>query len=130
MATRQELAQLFFSFREQKDVLAKAAKDLNSRLEEVEKELILQMENESLQNFRDSDHGLIYLREDIHATIEDSSQAFQWLREHNMSDIIKETVHSKTLSATVKDHGKIPGVKSFYQTKIGYKKDKSGGNDD
>lgn len=130
MTIRQELAEKFFSLREEKDVLAKTSKDLNKCLEEIEKQLILQMENENLQNFRDADHGLIYLREDIHATIEDPDQAFKWLREHNMSDIIKETVHSKTLSVTVKDHGEIPGVKSFYQTKIGFKRDKSGGNDD
>jgi len=99
-------------------------KVVNKELEGIERDLILSMENENLQNFKDSRFGLVYLREDLYASIEDSDKCFGWLEENNMHDVIRQTVHSKTLSAICKESGEIPGVKTYFQTKVGFRREK------
>lgn len=123
MATRQELTHQFVSMREEKEVLNQSLKDLNKRLEEVEKQLVVCMENENLTSFREKMIGTVFLSETVHATVEDFEACYAWLKENNQEDIVKQTIHARTLAATVKDHGEIPGVKAHYQTKIGIRRE-------
>lgn len=115
-----ELHKRYVVLREQKDELKKQLSEVQSQLDEAEVELVNWLENNSLTNVK-SELGTISLRAEVYARIDDEATAFSWLRENNMGDIIKETVHSKTLASLVKDNGDIPGVVSHYQTKISFR---------
>lgn len=117
-----EQAQTYFELRKKKDELEKALDDVKESLAETEKELVLYMENQNLQNFTDKTYGTIFLREQVYARIDDEGTAFGWFRDHNMGDIIKETIHNKTLCAVVKDNPEIPGVVTTWETKVGYRR--------
>ena len=122
---RKELSEVFFKCIEEKNSITKREKELNANLAEIEDRMVLVMENEDLQNFKDDRFGTVFLQYKVYASIEDQPKAFKWLRNNNMRDLIKFTVHAGTLAATVKEYGEIPGVKSTYKTKLGYRRDKS-----
>lgn len=119
---RQQLATEFYRLKERKADLEFALEQVKESITAVESRLVLVMENENLQNFKDGELGTFYLRTDVRASIADEIQAFQWLRDNGMDDIIKPTVHSKTLSAIAKDHPEIPGVNVYYQTRVSIRK--------
>lgn len=130
-SSRMELATKFFELRERKDKVAAELKDINGELDEVEKALVLSLESENLQNFKDARYGTIYLREAVYARVEDEEKFFPWLEETGQADVIKKVVHAKTLSSMVKNmtlDGKElpPGVTAQFMTEIGLRREKGG----
>jgi hypothetical protein len=122
MGNRQELAEKYAVLKQGKDRINEELKGINAALEDIEQQLVLTMENEGLQSFKDETFGTFYLRQEIYARVEDEEKAFAWLRAAEMEDVIKRSVHAKTLAALVKEHGEIEGVKSHYVTKIGMRR--------
>lgn len=113
-----ELHERFFDLRLKKDQLNQQLKEVQLELDQLESDLVLSMENEGLTQIK-SDRGTLYLRDEVYARIEDPNQAFAWLRDNEMGDMIKETVNAKSLSSLVKEKGEIPGVISHFVTKVG-----------
>jgi len=117
-----ERAQKYFELRKRKAEVEAQLDEVKGELAQVEKDLVLYMENQNLQNFTDKTFGTIYLREQVYARIDNEPIAFDWFESHNMSDIIKRTIHNKTLCAVVKENPEIPGVVTTWETKIGYRR--------
>ena len=120
--TRNTLTEEYAYLRATKDALAKEAKEVQAKLDKIEQQLVLVMENESLTSFKDERYGTVYLRDEVRASVKDESALFPWLQERNLDDVIKKTIHAKTLSSMVKDYPDMPGVEIFYQTKLGLRK--------
>lgn len=112
MTDRVTLTDKLFNLKEEKDELEKNLENIKAQLDEVKSDLINLMISEDLQSYKDDEYGTVYLDSRVFASIENQEVAFAWLREHNMGDVIKETIHSSTLSALAKDTGDIPGVKT------------------
>ena len=117
-----EQAQTYFDLRRKKADLEAELSEVKASLAVTEKELVLYMENQNLQSFNDKTFGTIYLREQVYARVDNESSAFGWFDKHQMGDIIKRTVHNKTLCAICKEHPEIPGVVATWETKIGYRR--------
>ena len=117
-----EQADKYFKLRQQKDEAEAVLAQVKEELGQVEKDLVLYMENENLQSFKDATFGTIYLREQVYARIDDEGKAFDWFRTHDLGDLIKATIHNKSLVAVAKENPEIPGVVTAYETKVGYRK--------
>jgi len=76
-------------------------KDLRMLAEEV---LCAQMEAVGIESFKTS-RGTFYTRSDFYASIPPDNRPviFEWLRDNDLGSLIKETVNSRTLSATIKE---------------------------
>lgn len=121
--TRQMLATTLAKLKKTKQGLEEALVDTNSQIEVTEQDLITVMENEGLEKFTDSEHGTFYIRQDVYASTSDQEALFKWLGENQMTDIIKQQVHPKTLAGIVRDHGmEIPGVRAFIKSKVGIRR--------
>ena len=77
---------------------------LKTRREHIEGSLFAEMENAGL-NSVNTDAGTFYRRVDTYCSIrkEEQEEAFAWLRNQDLGDIIQPTVNSKTLSAIMKE---------------------------
>lgn len=64
-----------------------------------------QMEAENMEVFKVTGIGRVQLTGDIHCNVESGKgpELIEWLREHGLSDIIKDNVNSSTLKATIKE---------------------------
>ena len=117
-----ELSAKYFALRSKRQEIEDELEKVKEECKDVEGQLVMWLENNALDKVSD-ENGTIYSRQEVYASIEDRNQAFTWLRENGMEDVIKETVHAKTLSAIVKEHAlNVPGVKAYYETKIGYRR--------
>ena len=120
----QELSQIRKLYKDTSDTLD----NLKEKKTQLEQALFLALENAGLQNVKGEDGTTFYRKEQLFANvkIEDKPKFFDWLRKHQMGDIIKEDVHPKTLTAFVKEqieHGnELPDyVKTFTRDTIGYR---------
>lgn len=122
-----EQARKYFEARIIRDNLKDELSKAQEALDECEKNLVLFMEANNLQNFKDAENGMVYLMEKMYSRIENEDIAFEWLKNNGLGDAIKQTIHSKTLSAIAKemfekDQQEIPGVVSTFETKVGFRK--------
>jgi hypothetical protein len=77
-------------------------KRANALLSAAEAELMSHMANIGVQSFRSG--GISFtVGVRVFASVENAEAALPWLREHGLAGLIKETVHSGTLSAAVKE---------------------------
>jgi hypothetical protein len=111
----------FFALRQRKESIEKELDQVKDEIGAVEQQLLLWLENNNLTQIK-GPNGTLFLRDEVYARIEDADTAFAWLEEHDMSDVIKRTVHAKTLSSIAKDQGEFPGIKVSLVTKIGFRK--------
>ena len=116
-------------------LIRKMYKDTSDTLENVkekktqlEQALFIALENAGLQNVKGEDGTTFYRREQFFANVkvQDKPVFFQWLRDNGMGDIIKEDIHSKTLTAFVKEQleheNPLPDcVNTFTRDTIGYR---------
>lgn len=92
-------------------VLARdAVDDLEEQLKEAKlhrdaKEAVLlsAMENAGVESFKDEEFGTLYQSDEYFASIRDQDTLYDYLRSNDLSGIIKETVHPKTLSGVIKE---------------------------
>lgn len=122
MEARKDLTEKYVGLRNKKEQIEADLALVKEEIGLVEGQLLLAMENESLSSFADERFGTIYIRDEVRASEEDQEKLFSWLKENKLEDLIKTSVHSKTLSALAKEHPDIPGVKVFIQTKLGIRR--------
>ena len=118
----QQAAQKFFEIRNRKDDLETQLELVKADYLETEKQLVLEMEANNLQNFTDAEQGMCYMREAIYARVADEEKCFEWLKANGLEGCLKTTIHNKTLGSLVKDKGEIPGVEYHLETKIGFRR--------
>ena len=122
MQSRKELSDRFLDLKDKRAALESQVDAVKEEQKQAEQDLILSMEEEGLQNFRDDERGLVYIRQDTFASVEDQAKLYAHLRANNMGDVIKETVNAKTLAAIAKEHPDLPGAKISYATRLGVRK--------
>jgi hypothetical protein len=61
------------------------------------------MDEQDITNITIEGVGRLGLTSDVYASIDDQEKAFTWLRENRRGDIIKETINSSSLKATIKE---------------------------
>lgn len=120
MQSRKELSDKFLDLRDKKSSLQDQLKPIEEAMLAAEQDLILSMEEEGLQNFRDDERGLVYIRQDTFASISDKDALLAHLTSNGMGDVI--TVNARTLSAIAKEHPDLPGIQLSYKTRLGVRK--------
>ncbi len=114
MSARQQLTEKFVALEEQKAEIKKQLSDIQVQIDETEEQLINCMQNEELESFKDERFGTIFLRNSCHAKIQDSFEAFNWLRKNGYGDVIKEVIPPSTLSAIMREiPDEVPGVHRY-----------------
>jgi hypothetical protein len=99
-----DLADELASLREQKDALAKAAKDNNSEIERVQGELIRKMSDSEVSNFnRRGNKFTLAVSSHFSQVTERREDLFAALRDNNCGDIIVEKIDPRTLSKMVNE---------------------------
>lgn len=103
-ATVFELADRLLDLRERKEQLSEQLKAVNAEIEEVDRQLAELMLAEEIQNFVRSGR-MFYLKTETYASAVSDRKAelIEWLKANGLGDIVQETVHPRTLSATVKE---------------------------
>lgn len=108
-----ELARQFKELRRQKKEKEQELKAIKEQMAEIEKELVTDMTDMELQNFK-LDGSTFYLRTDMHVNdVADSrEQLCEVLRNEGYGDLVKEQVPHQTLKAFVKElvaqEGEVP----------------------
>ena len=120
-------AQRYIELRLHKDDLEAQLKATQELLDVAENDLLFTMENLNMQSFRDKDHGLVYVSPDVRVKIEDEAATFAWFERNDLSDVIKRTIHNRTLCAMVKERKKdgledIPGVLVGWGNRINFRR--------
>ena len=116
-----KLAEEFFALKRRKEDINQQLKAVNEAIEIADKELQLWLESNELEQIKTSE-GTLFPRTECYARIEDEDLAFDWLKLHDMNDVIKRTVHGKTLASIAKDNPDIPGVVTSFVTKMGMRR--------
>lgn len=98
------LADRLVELRERKGRLQDELKAVNAEIENVDRRLAEAMTLEELQSFS-RDGRLFYLKTETYVspTAGARPRLIEWLKENGFGDIVQETVHHRTLSATVRE---------------------------
>ena len=98
------LADQLVELRERKGRLQDELKAVNAEIENVDRQLAEAMTWEELQSFS-RDGRLFYLKTETYVspTAGARPRLIEWLKENGFGDIVQETVHHRTLSATVRE---------------------------
>ncbi len=130
------LADRLVELRDRKDALQDELKAINAEIKEIDRELAEMMLSEELQNF--SRNGrMFYLRTDtyVSAIADRKPDLIDWLKANGLGELVQETVHPRTLTATVKElleeEGELPEgltelVHVYEETTVGLRKATSG----
>jgi len=130
------LADRLVELRERKDALQDELKAINAEIKEIDRKLAEMMLSEELQNF--SRNGRVYyLRTDtyVSAIADRKPDLIDWLKANGLGELVQETVHPRTLTATVKElleeEGDLPEgltelVHVYEETTVGLRKATSG----
>ena len=99
-----ELADRLRTLKDRKAELEDELKQVNAEIERVDQELAQAMVAEEIQNFVRGDK-LYYLKTEtyVSAVAERKPELIEWLKANGYDSIVQETVHPRTLSATVKE---------------------------
>lgn len=99
------LADTIAGDREKLRKLKEEERILRAKLEAEKAELAEMMTEEEVNNFRRGDRQFILTR-NLHAGVRGGRQDdfFEWLRKNDLGDLIRETVHVKTLESWVKSY--------------------------
>lgn len=130
-----ELADRLLELRNRKAELDELLKEVNAEIELMDQQLAEAMVAEELQSFVRGDK-LFYLRTETYVSpaAERKPELIEWLKANGLGDIVQETVHPRTLSATVKElmeenGDELPGdlaqlVNVYEKTTVGLRKAK------
>ena len=120
-----ELKQIntYINTRKEVEQLEATLKSAKERLDIAEKELVMFMENEGLQNFKTADGNMVYTREQLYVRIEENKEQdlFAWFESQHMGELIKQSIPNATLRSMAKDQ-EIPFIIVNRETKIGFRK--------
>ncbi len=99
-ATADTLADL----RDQKKKAEDALKEINEMISQTEEQLVAQMVEEEMQNFtRNGRQFVLTTRTYANAKSGMMPALCTWMRENGLKDMVKESIHPKTLQAWVKE---------------------------
>lgn len=100
--TMKKLSSRLAHLKADKAALEEKIKDeLNPEIEKTQTDLLQYMKSAGLTSFK-TDLGTFTSTSEMYVSAAAPELAFAWLREQGHGAIIKETVHSKTLSSTIK----------------------------
>lgn len=107
-----KLAAKLRELRERKKKLQDELKEVNAAIDQCEQALAEEMISQEVQNFN-LDGRTFYLSTQVYASpkADRKYELYQWLKDNGYGDMVQETVHSRTLSAFVKellDEGELP----------------------
>jgi hypothetical protein len=95
-----------YALREEKDALEARLKVVNEAKRDLEeRDIPKMMEDFEIESLRIEGIGTLFTKGELHAYIrvDDQEQAYSWLEERNMDDIIKRTIHHGTLKSWAKE---------------------------
>ncbi len=110
------IVERYIKKRREKDKLKQQLSALQQEIDDMERQVINYLENMNALSLK-TNIGTVSIGERFSAKICDSDQAFAWLRNANMGDVIKETVHHSTLASIAKEN-EIPGVVTSTHTYV------------
>lgn len=100
--TLKGLSEKFAALKKERESLEDQLELVKAKIKALGDELLPVMRKEDIEKFTTS-MGTVYIRNEEFAKIEDQEKAFAFFRDQGAGDIIKETIHSKTLTATFKE---------------------------
>ena len=99
-ATADTLADL----RDQKKKAEDALKEINEMIAQTEEQLVEQMVEEEMQNFtRNGKQFILTNRTHANAKAGMMPAICDWMKENDLADMVKESIHPQTLQAWVKE---------------------------
>ena len=91
-------------YRDQKKEIEEALKEINTLITETEEQLVAQMVEEEMQNFtRNGKQFILTVRTHANAKAGMMPAICDWMKENDLGDMVKESVHSQTLQAWAKE---------------------------
>jgi len=101
-------------YRDQKKEIEEALKEINTLITETEEQMVAAMVEEEMQNFtRNGKQFILTNRTYANAKAGMMSAICDWMKENDLGDMVKESVHPQTLQAWVKEQieedGALPG---------------------
>mgnify|MGYP001462532167 CR=1 FL=1 len=98
----EDLCEEVLACRDRKSDLEADLKKANALLENAEAEILSHMGNIGVQSFKSG--GISFSAGTrVFASVVDAAAAIPWLREHGLAGVVRETVHSGTLAAAVRE---------------------------
>jgi hypothetical protein len=91
-------------YRDQKKEIEEALKEINELIAQTEEQLVSAMVEEEMQNFtRNGRQFILTNRTYANAKAGMMSAICDWMKENDLGDMVKESVHPQTLQAWVKE---------------------------
>ena len=91
-------------YRDQKKEIEEALKATNELIAQTEEQLVTAMVEEEMQNFtRNGKQFILTNRTHANAKAGMMPAICDWMKENDLADMVKESVHSQTLQAWVKE---------------------------
>lgn len=91
-------------YRDQKKEIEGALKEINELIAQTEEQLVNSMIEEEMQNFtRNGRQFILTNRTHANAKAGMMPAICDWMKENDLADMVKESVHSQTLQAWVKE---------------------------
>ena len=91
-------------YRDQKKEIEEALKEINTLITETEEQMVAAMVEEEMQNFtRNGRQFILTNRTYANAKAGMMPAICDWMKENDLADMVKESVHSQTLQAWVKE---------------------------
>lgn len=101
-------------YRDQKKEIEEALKEINTLITETEEQMVAAMVEEEMQNFtRNGKQFILTNRTYANAKAGMMPAICDWMKENDLGDMVKESVHPQTLQAWAKERieedGALPG---------------------
>jgi hypothetical protein len=130
----------FHQLKQQKDELEREMTELKDEIGLAQERCLKALEASGLKNLPIKGVGLFYGSVSVHPKATDEMMLFEDLRSRGAGDMIKETVHHKTLGAFIKElkargeweTNPLKGVEIFEEPYIGFRREggaRDGGKD-
>ncbi|MED1801821.1 hypothetical protein [Brevibacillus porteri] len=96
------LADQLVALRERKEQLKAQTENNNAEIERTERELLEQMQENDLQNFKRSGKQFICSTK-VWASAVDKDKVYDWMKNNGYGDLVKETVNANSFNSLVKE---------------------------
>ncbi len=119
-----ELLDDFSELKGEKKKRVEDLKETEKTLTAITEVLVEDMEERELTQLKNSRLGLFSVRTKVYVTVNDKQKLFQWLRDNDYGDLIKEEIHHQTLNelfSEILTNGSLPedaGVSVFLKSNI------------
>jgi len=116
------LSDELLSLKESKSKLNEEIKFFNSRIKEIETELMAMMEEEELELFR-TESGTFSLKTSMYAGIENMSDFINWIQKTENIGFIQKRASNKAIEEYFNETGILPpGISTYLKTTISTRK--------